>query len=169
MRAATAGTGVTGRRRTTGRLATGAVAGTVAGLVMTVWMMAEAAISGVGFWRPLNLIATIVLGPAANSGTFDLAAFTTGMVLHLATSIGMGLVYVALAAALPPLTRVVEFTVIVVYALLSWATYQWLIMPWLAPTMAQNASPVSLAVAHVVFAVAFAAWWLPHTRRHGRS
>jgi hypothetical protein len=136
---------------------------------MTVWKMAEAAVNGAGIWRPPSLIASTVLGPSANSGTFDRTAFLTGMALHLLTSIGMGLVYAALAARLPPMAAVVELAVIVAYALLSWATYQWLIMPWLAPTMAQNTSPVSLAVAHVVFAVAFAAWWLPRTKRHGTT
>ncbi len=169
MKPGPSGSGVKGHRDTTGLLATAAAAGTVAGLVMSAWMMTKAAISGAGIWRPPNLIATIVLGPSANSGTFDLTAFLTGMVLHLLTSIGMGLVYAALSARLPPRTALVELAVFVAYALLSWATYQWLIMPWLAPTMAQNTSPVSLAVAHVVFAVAFAAWWLLHRKRNATT
>jgi hypothetical protein len=118
------GSDVTGHRGTTGLLATGAAAGLVAGLVMSGWKMAEAAVSGAGIWRPPNLIATIVLGPSANSGTFDLPAFLTGMVLHLLTSLGMGLVYAALAARLPPMAALVEIAGIVGYALLSWATYQ---------------------------------------------
>ncbi len=150
----------------TSRLATGAVAGIVAGLVMTVWKMAEAAISGVGVWRPPNLIATIVLGPSANSGAFQYAPFAVGMLLHLLTSIAMGVVYAALAARfLPRVAPAAELGMVIAYALLSWATYQWLIMPWLAPTMDENVTPTSLAIAHVVFALGFAAWWIPRTRR----
>jgi uncharacterized membrane protein YagU involved in acid resistance len=147
-------------------LATGAVAGIVAGLVMSGWKMAEAAISGAGVWRPPNLIATLVLGPSANSGAFQALPFAVGMLLHVLTSIAMGVVYAAFAARfLPRLAPAAELGVIVVYALLSWATYQWLTMPWLAPTMDANVTPTSLAIAHVIFALAFAAWWIPRTRR----
>jgi hypothetical protein len=152
--------------KSTPSLATGAVAGLVAGLVMTVWKMAEAAISGVGIWRPPNLIATIVLGPSANSGAFQYLPFAVGMLLHVLTSIAMGVVYAALAARfLPRMAPAPEFGVIIGYALLNWAAYQWLIMPWLAPVMDANVSPTSLAIAHVVFALGFAAWWIPRTRR----
>jgi hypothetical protein len=142
----------------------GAVAGVVAGLVMTVWKMAEAVITGAGLWRPPNLIGTIVLGPSANTGDFDGRAFAVGMTLHLLTSIAMGIVYAALAARLlPRLSAAAELAAIVAYALLSWAVYQWLIMPWLTPTMDESTSATSLAVAHVVFALGFAAWWIPRT------
>lgn len=153
------------RRR---HLTTGSVAGVVAGLVMTVWKMAEAGLAGVGVWRPPNLIATIVLGASANTGDFAPAAFAVGMTLHVLTSVGMGVVYAALAARLlPDLAPATEVAVIVGYALLSWATYQWLVMPWLAPTMDENVSPTSMAIAHVVFALGFAAWWIPRTRSPG--
>ncbi len=132
---------------------------------MTVWKMAEAAITGVGVWRPPNLIATIVLGPSANTGDFSATAFAAGMLLHVLTSIAMGLGYAWLAArVLPRLKPWPELGAIVVYALLSWAAYQWLIMPWIAPTMDENVAPSSLAIAHVVLALGFAAWWIPRTR-----
>jgi hypothetical protein len=151
-------------------LATGAVAGVVAGLVMTVWKMAEAVIAGVGVWRPPNLIATIVLGASANHGEFSYAPFAVGMLLHVLTSLAMGVVYAAFAARfLPRVTRAAELGVIIAYALLSWATYQWLVMPWLAPVMDGNVSPTSMAIAHVVFALGFAAWWIPRTRTRPRS
>lgn len=147
----------------------GVAAGVVGGLVMTVWKMAEAAIAGAGAWRPPNLIATIALGPSANVGTFDAAAFAVGMALHLLASIAMGLVYAAIAGRLlPRLSAAAELAAVIAYALLSWAVYQWLVMPWLAPTMDENTSAVSLAVAHVVFALGFAAWWIPRTARSRR-
>lgn len=140
----------------------GAVAGVVGGLVMTAWKMAEAVVAGAGLWRPPNLIATIVLGPSADSGDFDGAAFAVGMTLHLLTSIAMGVVYAGLAARLlPRLPAPAEIVAIVAYALLSWAVGQWLVVPWLAPTIDQTTSAASLAVALVVFALGFAAWWIP--------
>lgn len=148
------------------RLLTGAWAGLLAGLVMSVWKMGEAALTGAGLWRPPNLIATLVLGPSADTGSFAPVPFAVGMTLHALASIAMGVVYVALLAR--PTARhrpMAELAAIVAYALVSWAVYQWLIMPWLAPTMDASVSPLSLAVAHVVFGLAFAAWWLPRRRR----
>jgi hypothetical protein len=142
----------------------GVAAGAVGGLVMTGWKMAEAALVGAGAWRPPNLIATIALGPPANTGTFDAAAFAVGMALHLLASIAMGLVYAALAGRLlPRRSAAAELAAVIGFALVSWAVYQWLVMPWLAPTMDDNTSPMSLAVAHVVFALGFASWWIPRT------
>jgi hypothetical protein len=143
----------------------GASAGVVAGLVMTVWKMAEAWLAGAGAFRPPNLIATIVLGPSANTGSFAAVPFLVGMALHLLASIAMGVVYAAGSRRVRHLGRATELVAIVAYALLSWAAYQYLIMPWLAPTMDANVSPVSLAVAHVVFALAFAAYWIPAKAR----
>jgi hypothetical protein len=147
----------------------GASAGVVAGLVMTVWKMAEAWLTGAGAFRPPNLISTIVLGPSANTGAFAAIPFVVGMALHILASIGMGVLYAAGSARLRHLRPVTELVAINAYALLSWAAYQSLIMPWLAPTMDAHVSPLSLAVAHVVFAVAFAAYWIPtKTRRTSR-
>jgi hypothetical protein len=143
----------------------GASAGVVAGLVMTVWKMAEAWVTGVGAFRPPNLISTIVLGPSANAGSFAAIPFLVGMALHILASIAMGVVYAAGSARVRQLRPATELAAIVVYALLSWAAYQYLIMPSLAPTMNAHVSPVSLAVAHVVFALAFAACWIPAKAR----
>lgn len=143
----------------------GTWAGVVAGLVMTVWKMAEAWLTGVGAFRPPNLISTIVLGPSANTGSFAAMPFIVGMTLHILASIAMGVAYAAGSRRLRHLRPATELLAIVGYALLSWAAYQYRIMPWLAPTMDANVSPVSLAVAHVVFGVAFAACWIPAKAR----
>jgi hypothetical protein len=123
----------------------GASAGVVAGLVMTVWKMAEAWLTGAGAFRPPNLISTIVLGPSANTGSFAVIPFIVGMALHILASIAMGVVYAAGSGRVRHLRPATELAVIVAYALLSWAAYQCLIMPWLAPTMDANVLPVSLA------------------------
>jgi hypothetical protein len=146
-------------------LGTGAVAGIAGGLVMTVWKMAEAALRDVGVWRPPNLIATIALGPSANSENFVAVPFIVGMTLHLLASITMGVLYAWAATRLElRLTASAEIPVIVGYALLNWAVYQWLIMPWFAPTMHAHTSPLSLAVAHAVFGLGMAAWWIPRAK-----
>jgi MFS superfamily sulfate permease-like transporter len=84
-------------------------------------------------------------------------------VQHLLASVAMGLAYAALAGRrLQAVRPASELVVIVVFSLASWAFYQWLVMPWLAPVMDARTEALSLAVAHVVFALAFAVAWLPY-------
>ena len=137
------------------------VAGLVGGLIMSVWKMAEAGLRGRGIWRPPNLIATIVLGDRTDTGRFSAVGFTIGMVLHMLVSALMGWFYgIVIAGAVQDWAVVARIATIATYALISWAVYQWLIMPRLAPTMDRETSAPSLAVAHLVWAAGFAWWFL---------
>ncbi len=139
----------------------GTIAGIFAGIVMSVWKMGQTAVQGKGVWRPPNLIGTIPLGKDADRTGFAPVPFLAGMALHVVTSAGMGWIYAALVH--PILGRPGGWSLItaaVVYALLSWAIYQYLIMPWLAPIMDRNTSPFWLAIAHVVYGLAFTSWIL---------
>jgi hypothetical protein len=141
---------------------TATIAGLVAGAVMSIEKMLEATLKGKGFWRPPNLIASIILGQRADTGRFLLDGFLIGMALHALASAFMGWLYgVAIAEHVDQWPPVLELLLILGYALVHWASYQYLIMPWLAPVMNRSSSAVSLAVAHVVWALAFAAWFLP--------
>jgi hypothetical protein len=140
---------------------TATIAGLVAGAVMSIEKMLETALTGKGFWRPPNLIASILLGPRADTGRFLLSGFLVGMGLHVLASTFMGWFYGAVIAEyVDGWTAPVETLLILGYALLNWAAYQYLLMPWLAPVMNRGSSPASLAVAHVVWGLAFAWWYL---------
>lgn len=144
---------------------TATIAGLVAGAVMSVGKMLEAALKGKGFWRPPNLIASILLGQRADTGRFLLDGFLVGMVLHALASAFMGWLYgVAIAEHVDQWPTPFEVVLILGYALVHWASYQYLVMPWLAPVMNRNSSAASLAVAHLVWGLTFAAWFLPMTR-----
>ncbi len=139
----------------------GTIAGIFAGIVMSIWKMGQTAIQGKGLWRPPNLIATIPLGKDADRTGFAPLPFLAGMALHLATSAGMGWLYAAFIHSLlgrPDGRGLITWAV--AYALLSWAIYQYLVMPWLAPIMDRNTSPFWLAIAHAVYGLAFAGWIL---------
>ncbi len=137
------------------------VAGLVAGAVMSLWRMSEEAITGRGLWHPPNLIASIVLGERADTGRFLTSGLIIGMLLHALASAAMGWLYGLLIAPhtghWPPLAQI---PLILGYALLNWALYQYLIMPWLAPVMNRTSRPVSLAVAHLIWGATFAGWYL---------
>jgi hypothetical protein len=140
---------------------TATIAGLVAGAVMSVEKMLEAALKGKGFWRPPNLIASILLGQRADTGRFLLDGFLIGMALHALASAFMGWLYgIAIAEHVDQRSTLLEVLLILGYALVHWATWQYLIMPWLAPVMNRSSSPLSLAVAHLVWGGAFAWWYL---------
>jgi hypothetical protein len=141
---------------------TATIAGLVAGAVMSIEKMIETAVRGKGLWQPPNLIASMILGQRANTGRFLLDGFLVGMALHALASAFMGWLYgVAVAEHVDHWPALLQILLILGYAIVHWATYQYLIMPWLAPVMNRNSSPLSLAVAHMVWALAFAAWFLP--------
>ena len=143
---------------------TATIAGLLAGAIMSVEKMVEAMLKGEGFWRPPNLIASILLGQRADTGRFLLDGFLVGMALHALASAFMGWLYgVAVAEHVDQWSALLEVLVILGYAIVHWASYQYLIMPWLAPVMNSNSTPLSLAVAHAVWGLAFAAWFLPMT------
>lgn len=52
----------------------GAVIGAVAGMMMAMWSMVALAVTGHGFWAPVNAIAHTVWDSAPLDGTFDVAA-----------------------------------------------------------------------------------------------
>lgn len=75
-------------------------AGLFAGAVFIVMeMLLVALVGGDSPWAPPRMIAAIVLGKAAlpPPATFDIAIVLTGMAVHFALSIILGLVFVALA------------------------------------------------------------------------
>lgn len=141
---------------------TATVGGLIAGAVMSVEKMIEAALRGEGLWRPPNLIASILLGRRADTGRFLLGGLLLGMALHALASAFMGWLYgVAVAEHVDQWPALVQTLLILGYALIHWAAYQYLIMRWLAPVMDRASAPASLAVGHLVWGFAFAAWFLP--------
>jgi hypothetical protein len=140
---------------------TATIAGLVAGAVMSIEKMIETAVRGKGLWQPPNLIASMILGQRANTGRFLLDGFLVGMALHAVASAFMGWLYgVAIAEHVDHWPALLQILLILGYAFAHWATYQYLIMPWLAPVMNRNSSAASLAVAHLVWGGAFAWWYL---------
>ncbi len=74
-----AGTGIIG----------GIIAGVAMAMVAMVWMM----LAGAGFWKPMDLIASILLGKSAISAGFQMVPELVGMMIHLMLSAAFGLVF----------------------------------------------------------------------------
>ena len=123
------------------------VLGLIASVPMGMVAMMLALVAGMGFFEPLRLIASALLGEAALIGVFPIVL---GAMLHMMTGAVMGLVYGLLVspAASTPTTGVV-------YGLVVWAGAT-LSLGFVAPLMAQAMPHWLFAMAHVVYGVALA-------------
>lgn len=135
-------------------LARGAVEGFTAGLVMAAWMMVVDGIRGHGFWRPPQVIGTILLGRSGYKSDHDLnvGGIAAGIVLHGGASAIVG----TLNRLLMRWGRARQNPIVagVVLSISSWAVWQRAVMPWLAPVMNEEYSAAELATANGIFGAA---------------
>lgn len=73
-----------------------AVAGLVAGIVMAMFAMVVAALTGDGLWAPPRAITGTFFGEAHAGRSFALGSVATGMMVHLLFSVVFGLAYAAI-------------------------------------------------------------------------
>ena len=141
----------------------GIVGGAWGGLAMIAVAVIYGISSGQGVWLPVNLIgATLVrdlqIAPLEQLAAFRVDALMVGLTLHMALSIGLGLIFALLLPTLPgsPL-----FWAIIIGPLL-WALASVLILPLLNPVMAQSVDHLSFFIAHVVYSLVLG-WWIART------
>ncbi len=72
----------------------GAIAGFLAGLVMIGISPLLSLLTGISIWEPPRLIAATLLGPeVATESGFAFTPVLTGTLLHMAVSVGLGLIF----------------------------------------------------------------------------
>lgn len=125
--------------------------GLTGGLLMALWAMAALAVTGHGFFTPVNLIAHTVWRGAPLDGTFVPAAFLLGLGIHLAISISVGTV-LAWFVLRGSLDGSIVFFVAMVVGVVAWVVqaFAW---PAVDSTASASFTPWVLAVAHVLFAL----------------
>ncbi len=128
----------------------GAVAGFLAGVVMIILSPLLSLLTGIGIWEPPKLIAATVLGPAvANTPDFALGPVVIGAMLHLVTSVVLGLIFGIVFNRVLHLTTDFGTPLLLglVYGLLIFFLAYAVVLPvvnptlgnsWLAPLIAQN-------------------------------
>lgn len=87
------GTG-TLRAREKSPLATGVVAGLLGGMLMAAWSMSYAAVTGIGFFMPLKLIAATVHGVESLVG--GPGVLLIGVLIHVVVAMGYGVLFALL-------------------------------------------------------------------------
>lgn len=130
-------------------LAAGAMAGIGGGLAMGLLAMAVAFFTPGGdrsIWVPLNQIASTVLGAGALGSAFNWTTALVGLLIHLAISAVLGVVFALIYHKLLRLPRQVGVPVVVgaVYGLGIWVLAS-VLLPVIAPAMAFAARPGFIA------------------------
>lgn len=138
----------------------GLMGGLLGGAVMALVGVGYGLVSGIGVWRPINLVAAALLrGMQTDSleymSSFHLDALIVGLVIHLSMSIGMGVIFSYILPALPgrPL-----FWGWVIGPLL-WLGAAVAALPLLNPVMYQNVDRVSFGLANILYGLILG-WWV---------
>ncbi len=124
----------------------GILAGTVAGIVMAMFMMLWMAASGRSIWMNPNLIA-VMWTSGHPIGELSWAT-ALGFATHMATSALMGWIAVPFIRDLPPSQTLL---VAIAYALASYPVVFALVLAWANPLMVQQTSLVPMTFGHAVF------------------
>lgn len=137
----------------------GAVAGLIAGTVMSMAMMLLAVLAGESIWGMPNMIGAMWFGGSMGE---DLGVqAVVGMLTHEVTSTLMGVVAVPFVSAVPR-GRVLPISI--AYALASYPLLFSLVMSWANPMMFEQAGMVEETWAHLLFGTVFAVSYLLLTR-----
>lgn len=143
----------------------GAVAGAAGGAMMAMVAMITTAISGDGFWSPVNGIAHAAWSGAPLDGSFSAGAFALGILTHMAAAMMLG------AGTAVLLTNIDKSTTKVMAAV-GVGIGAWLIQLSVWPTVDQAGADVVpqwvLLVGHLIFGmnVGIVLAATPEHRRH---
>jgi hypothetical protein len=168
----------------------GAVAGLAGGVGMALWQMIDSAATSNGFWTPLNLcMASFVWrGQAATiekdmmmhpgmSMNMPVAAshLAVGMILHLAFSMLVGIVFITVLfglrrAGLGVLrTAPAYIGASIAGAALLYVVMMYLVLPWANPLMCHMTPRGPFFVGHLVYGLIFGLVAFPLARRAAPS
>jgi hypothetical protein len=138
-------------RADTGRWAgMGIIGGVIAGIAMAMVAMVWTLLAGQGFWRPMDMIASILLGREAISGGFQMFPELVGMAIHMVLSAIFGLVFAAVVANTSWSSGVVV-GVGLAYGLLLWIVNVLIIDAALIPAGLSLAPAPLMIVVHLVY------------------
>jgi hypothetical protein len=129
---------------------TGIVGGIIAGIAMAMVAMVWMALAGQGFWKPMDLIASILLGKGAINPGFQVVPELLGMMIHLALSALFGLVF-AFVVAHTSWSSGAIIGAALAYGLLLWIVNVVIIDTLFIPAGLSLAPTIVLVVVHLVY------------------
>jgi hypothetical protein len=127
----------------------GIMAGVISGAVMLFMMMIVSRAIGQGFFFPMRLFAATFWG--VNALIAGPVVPIVGTIFHLGVSAGLGVIFASLTRPRTPEGSALLGGVI--YGIGVWVVMNYLIMPWLNPTMNEriNFEPGWFFLSHIAF------------------
>jgi hypothetical protein len=168
----------------------GALAGLAGGAGMALWQMIDSAATSSGFWTPLNLcMASFVWRGQASMIEREMMThpgmsmnmpvqaghLAVGMVLHLAFSVLVGMVFVTVLFGLRRAgVRVLGtapgyVAASVAGAALLYVVMMYLVLPWANPLMCQMTPRGPFFIGHLIYGLVFGLVAYPLSRRAAAS
>jgi hypothetical protein len=168
----------------------GALAGLAGGAGMALWQMIDSAATSSGFWTPLNLcMASFVWRGQAAMIEHDMMMhpgmsmnmpvqaghLAVGLVLHLAFSVLVGIVFITILfglgrAGLGALRTAPGYVVAsVAGAALLYVVMMYLVLPWANPLMCHMTPRGPFFIGHLVYGLVFGVVAYPLARRVAAS
>jgi hypothetical protein len=134
---------------TAAKIASSAIAGFVAGLVMALAAMTRAGILGLGFWLPAQNVAATFFGVDALIGGAGSVAL--GFIAHVVMSLLTGGIFGALISS--DASRGVIVGLALAYGILVWAAMTFLALPIINEVMLERVlvEPVWWFVLHLIY------------------
>jgi hypothetical protein len=141
----------------------GLVGGVLGGMAVAMVGAGYGLVSGIGIWRPVNLVAATVLRDMQTQSLeslskFDLLALVVGLAIHLAMSIGLGEMFSFILPALPG--RPLYWGPVI--GPLLWVGATVAALPIINPIMAANVEWISFGIANVLYGLVLG-WWIDRT------
>ena len=151
--------GLTGRAAVP--VARGVIGGLIGGIAMAMIMMVVTAVKGMGFLKPLYLIAATFHQPWAMQTGFALGPVLVGAMLHMMLSVVFGLVFVVVLAMVTRSGAAAPLWVIagMVWGVTVLVVNQNIVLPIVDPAMATATNGLLFwwVVAHLMFGLVLGA------------
>jgi hypothetical protein len=137
-------------------ISAGVKGGIVGGIVMPLPAMLYGLASGHGIWLPINLLAGMVLPnvgdmPTAQLEQFHLPLFVTGLIIHVVTSLIIGLLYGVLLPTLPDLPKPIAWGALLMPLL--WTAMSYFAWGAANPSLRARVDWLSFVLSQLVFGI----------------
>ncbi|WP_051351175.1 hypothetical protein [Sulfobacillus thermosulfidooxidans] len=136
----------------------GILGGIVGAMVMAMWAMMVSALSGMGLWAPVQLIAAVWFGASAMH--LSIGIIIVGIMTHMMMGMVLGVILAILFRFLVIPRGMGRLVWGMVYGLVIWVINQFAVLPLIDPLMASHMPPWAFAIAHMMFGVVSAAFLL---------
>ena len=142
----------------------GIVGGLLGGIAVAIVGGAYGLVSRTGLWLPINVVAAALLRDmqpmsAVQLAAFDIRALFIGLGIHLATSVGLGLMFTFILPALPG--RPLYWGPVI--GPLLWVGASVAALPIINPVMVANVELISFTIANIAYGLVLG-WWIDRTK-----